>query len=257
MAAHHGRLAEVIHRLLWGLLGLVLLFAGFQLFLQWRTAPKVVAGDPSRRSTQVIVPASRLPVIVHPTPRRQRPTPSRMMPTPSLPLVHSLPSPTPPAPPPPEVVATARKYGIDTSGRYIVVDQARQQMYIVEGNTLVRVLPVSTGDPTHGFFTPAWVGRVGVYWGTFTAHGVYADNAWHLFQAPGGNILIHGLPYILDASGRKIYQDANALGKTPVSRGCIRLRPDDAEWFTRWGPAGVPIVILPHPAQTSEQQEVP
>jgi len=160
------------------------------------------------------------------------------------------PTPVPTRPtPPPDIVEIARSHGIDTGGRYIVVDQAEQRMFIVDGNVLVRILPVSTGDPERRLFTPPWVGRVGVYWGTFSAHGVSADNAWHLFKAPGGNILIHGLPYTTDASGRKIYQDMDKLGNTPASRGCIRLRPDDARWFTEWGPAGVPIVILPHPRQ--------
>ena len=235
-----------IHWGLWVLLGVVLLIALVQGLTWWQTGRAVVAGQRPPAAPRVLIPTHRLPSIVHPTPpTTPPPTP---VPTPvTSPTPRPTATPTPPSPPP-FVVRAAREHGIDTRGRYIVVDQAHQRMYIVEGNALVRVLPVSTGDPQRGFFTPAWVGRVGVYWGTFSAHGVYADHAWHLFRAPGGNILIHGLPYTLDARGRKIYQDADALGKTPASRGCIRLRPDDAAWFTRWGPAGVPIVILPHPA---------
>ncbi len=201
-----------------------------------------------------------------PTPTKT-PAPPRASPTPTARVVVDIPSPTPtptplvpvdpPTPnptaalptPPPEVVAAAASRGIDTSGRYIVVNQAEQRMYVVDGPVLERVLPVSTGDPEQGTFTPPWVGRVGVYWGTFSAHGVSADNAWHLFKTPAGNILIHGVPYTVDASGRKIYQDLDKLGTAPASRGCIRLRPEDAVWFTEWDPQGVPIVILPYPAQ--------
>lgn len=201
-----------------------------------------------------------------PTPTKT-PAPLRVRPTPTAPVVVniSLPTPTPtpattvapPEPgstptlptPPAEVVAAAASRGIDTSGRYIVVNQAEQRMYVVDGPVLERVLPVSTGDPEQGTFTPPWVGRVGAYWGTFSAHGVSADNAWHLFKTPAGNILIHGVPYTVDAGGRKIYQDLDKLGIAPASRGCIRLRPEDAVWFTEWDPQGVPIVILPYPAQ--------
>jgi lipoprotein-anchoring transpeptidase ErfK/SrfK len=30
---------------------------------------------------------------------------------------------------------------------------------------------------------------------------------------------------------------------TPVSHGCIRISPDDAEWLKSWNPVGVPIQI--------------
>jgi len=40
-------------------------------------------------------------------------------------------------------------------------------------------------------------------------------------------------------------EDMDALGNFPASRGCIRLSPEDAQWFTEWQPRGVPLVILP------------
>jgi lipoprotein-anchoring transpeptidase ErfK/SrfK len=45
--------------------------------------------------------------------------------------------------------------------------------------------------------------------------------------------------------GQKVYEDIEALGAFPASKGCIRLTPEDAAWFTEWNPKGVPIVILP------------
>jgi hypothetical protein len=45
--------------------------------------------------------------------------------------------------------------------------------------------------------------------------------------------------------GAKEYQGLDELGLFPASRGCIRLDPQDASWFTTWGPSGVSIVILP------------
>ena len=105
------------------------------------------------------------------------------------------------------------------------------------------IMPVSTGDESRGYRTLAWYGLVGEYWGTFNAFGVYADEGWYLFE-DAGTILIHGSPYRL-VDGEKVYEDMGALGAYPASRGCIRLTPEDARWFTEWQPQGVPIVILP------------
>ena len=155
-------------------------------------------------------------------------------PTPTLPLPTAE----------PYVVETARQHGIDPASAYIVVNQNTQRMTIVQAGYVARILPISSGDPDHGWYTPAWSGAVGEFWGTFTANGVTADDAWYLFQA-GGSILIHSLPYTLAPDGSKLYQGQDDLGIFPASRGCIRIAPEDARWLTEWGPYGVPIVILP------------
>jgi lipoprotein-anchoring transpeptidase ErfK/SrfK len=148
------------------------------------------------------------------------------------------------ATPDPYLVAVAQRAGIDPDGTYVIVNQNVQQMTVVQDGQVLRVLPISSGDPDSGWYTPAWSGYIGQYWGTFTANGVSADDAWYLFQA-GGSILIHSLPYTTDPDGTKVFQGANDLGIFPASRGCIRIDPEEARWFTQWGPEGVPIVILP------------
>ena len=97
--------------------------------------------------------------------------------------------------------------------------------------------------------TPAWYGLVGKYWGTFHAYGAYADEGWYLYDDPTGSILIHSAPYRL-IDGKKHYEGLDALGNYPASHGCIRLRPEDAAWFTSWKPQGVPLAILPKQAET-------
>ncbi len=148
-----------------------------------------------------------------------------------------------PEPLPEWLVAVVRQYGMDPDRRFIVVDLAAQQMIVHEPGRPLREMPVSTGDEARGYRTLAWYGLVGDYWGTFNAFGVYADEGWYLFE-DAGSILIHGAPYEL-VDGRKVYEDMDALGVYPASRGCIRLMPEDASWFTQWQPQGVPIVILP------------
>ena len=139
------------------------------------------------------------------------------------------PSPTPPI--------------VPAEGRFILVDQDTQLVHIYEDGVETRSLPCSTGLPGPQMNTPAWEGVVGEYWGTFFAYDVYADEAWYLFKSLG-SILIHSSPYTIE-NGVKVYQDLEILGVRPASHGCIRLSPEDALWFTEWGPEGVPIVITP------------
>ena len=72
-----------------------------------------------------------------------------------------------------------------------------------------------------------------------------ADDGWWLFDQDG-NYLIHSLPYTIGPDGDKIYQGKDDLGAAPASRGCIRLAPEDAAWFTFWKPKNTPIIILPY-----------
>jgi len=132
---------------------------------------------------------------------------------------------------------------IPEKGRFVLVDQNTQLIHIYEDGVEIRTMPCSTGLPGPRMNTPAWKGVVGEYWGTFFAYDVYADDAWYLFKSLG-SILIHSSPYTIE-NGVKVYQDLDALGVRPASHGCIRISPQDARWFTAWGPEGVPIVITP------------
>lgn len=143
----------------------------------------------------------------------------------------------------PYLIEVVKRYGMDMARRFVVVDLASQTMTAWDPGRPPRIMPVSTGDESRGYRTLAWYGLVGNYWGTFQASGVYADEGWYLFE-DAGHILIHSTPYRL-VDGRKVYEDLEALGTYPASKGCIRLTPEDAAWFTAWNPKGVPIVILP------------
>jgi lipoprotein-anchoring transpeptidase ErfK/SrfK len=173
--------------------------------------------------------------------------------TPAPAVVETQAAPLQPDPTPdPFLVEVAQAHGIDPAGDYVIVNQNAQRMTIVEQGRVLRVLPISTGDPDRGWYTPAWSGQIGEYWGTFTANGVSADEAWYLFQA-GGSILIHSSPYTLAPDGRKLYQGVDELGVFPASRGCIRIAPDDAAWFSAWGPYDRPIVVLPWDGGTGRE----
>jgi lipoprotein-anchoring transpeptidase ErfK/SrfK len=165
-------------------------------------------------------------------------------PTAATPLPTATPAPvTTPEAMPAGLAEIVQQYGIDPERRFIVINTATQQMIVWDPGQPTREIPVSTGDESRGYRTPAWYGLVGKYVGTFQAHGVYADEGWYLFE-DAGSILIHSAPY-KRVDGVKVYEDMEALGSYPASRGCIRLRPEDALWFTEWNPQGVPLVILP------------
>jgi len=165
------------------------------------------------------------------------PTPSPTPTATSTPTVSPTPTETPgPAFALPEAAQT---------GKAVIIDQSAQMMYAYENGVLVRTMPVSTGRPSHDTFTPTWEGRIGHYVGTFSSFGTTQDEGWYLFQSTGG-ILIHGAPYIIK-DGKKVYQELEALGNYPASHGCIRLAPEDAEWFTAWGPQGAYCLITPLP----------
>ncbi|QLQ05033.1 MAG: L,D-transpeptidase [Anaerolineae bacterium] len=92
---------------------------------------------------------------------------------------------------------------------------------------------------------------MGDYWGTFSARGI-RDHGWFLFKA-GGSILIHGAPYTFDAQGNKVYEQLDAMGLYPASRGCIRMNPADIEWLSAWNPSNVPVIILPYDGGSSRE----
>jgi len=127
-------------------------------------------------------------------------------------------------------------------GKALVVDQARQMLYVYEDGVLIRALPVSTGVPP--YYTPSFVGTVGYYVDSLYGYGGWADHGWYITKARG-NIYIHSVPYIISENGEKVYQGLEFLGVRPSSHGCIRLHPDDAQWLKEWSPTGVPIVITP------------
>lgn len=183
-----------------------------------------------------------------PTPLAPLPTNTPLLPT-ATPAPASQATPVPTVSP--DMADLVRAYGFDPTQRFIVVNQNLQQMTVGDGSA-VRTFPVSTGDPEKLWRTPAWSGQVGHYWGTFSTRGVYADHGWYLFKA-GGSILIHGAPYTFDEQGNKIYEQLDAMGLYPASRGCIRMNPADIEWLSQWNPENVPIIILPYDGGTSRE----
>ena len=163
-----------------------------------------------------------------PPPSFARPTETYLTPGPSpTPISTRGPVPTP-------------TFGPDARGRAIVVDQDAQTLTVYEGENVLRVIPCSTGKPDTP--TPPWTGVVGRYRPWFESFDTRVNDAWWLFREWDGNYYIHGLSFTVE-NGVKVYQDREFLGQRPVSHGCIRISPEDAEWLTWWNPLGVPCTI--------------
>ena len=204
-------------------------------------AAQTAQGGPALPGTVVATPRPSDAAVPAPTITPEpSATPTKRATLTPLPTFTASPTPTPTSSPTP----TLTPFPFDTHSelpRYVFVNQESQHVYVFEQGTLVRDIPCSTGLPDPSKYTPAWTGVVGKYWGTFFAFEAYADEAWYLYKSDG-SILIHSLPYTMQ-DGAKIYQDRDALGVRPASHGCIRISPEDAEWFTAWEPAGVPIDV--------------
>lgn len=137
----------------------------------------------------------------------------------------------------PRVVKETAAYTLGRiDGKYIEVDLSLQTLNLIDGNQPVRGFRVSTGkwsSPTpigeftiHNHHRTAWSKRYGLYmdhWMAITPDGVYG---------------IHQLPRWPD--GR--IEGTSHIG-TPVSHGCIRLAPGDAEYVYNWAENGTKVFI--------------
>lgn len=215
-------------------------------------AVQVTAGATESEAQTLALDATATAVALIPTPTAT-PT-ATSTPAPTV-------APTSTTTPTPALTATATATPLPTpamaaeamNGKAVFIDQSLQAMFVYEDGMLIRTLPVSTGKARSDSFTPAWEGRIGHYVGTFSSFGTTQDEGWYLFMAEGG-ILIHGAPYLVE-NGVKVYQELDALGMYPASHGCIRLSPEDAQWFTAWGPQGAQCVINELPQHFWDIQE--
>lgn len=124
----------------------------------------------------------------------------------------------------------------------IVIDLSEQQLYLLEGDRVISVRSVSTGQ----WSTPTPVGsfrtknKIGVAYSR--RYGLYMEY-WMAFT-PDGAYGLHALPYWLLRNGQKHYEGTNHLG-TPVSHGCIRQRLEDARSLYDWAPIGTTVIVRP------------
>lgn len=113
--------------------------------------------------------------------------------------------------------------------RWIDVNLSEQQIYAYEGDVLVNSFVVSTGV----YDTPTVTGEFKIYLKVpmqdMSGPGYYLSNVpWVMFFY--GEYGFHGT-YWHDNFG------------APMSRGCVNLRTEDAEWLYYWASVGTPVVV--------------
>jgi lipoprotein-anchoring transpeptidase ErfK/SrfK len=114
-------------------------------------------------------------------------------------------------------------------GRWIDVNLSEQQVYAYEGNVLVNSFIVSTGV----YDTPTVTGEFNIYVKVpvqdMSGPGYYLSNVpWVMF--------------FYDEYGFHGTYWHNNFG-VPMSRGCVNLRTEDAEWLYNWASVGTPVVV--------------
>lgn len=125
--------------------------------------------------------------------------------------------------------APSSEYQEPNDGRWIDVNLSEQQIYAYEDDVLVNSFIVSTGV----YGTPTVTGEFNIYvkvpMQDMSGPGYYLSNVpWVMFFHDEYGF--HGT-YWHDNFG------------TPMSRGCVNLRVEDAEWLYHWASVGTPVSV--------------
>lgn len=119
----------------------------------------------------------------------------------------------------------------------VEVDLKRQVLFLYQGGSLVRILPVSTGSGQRycvdgecdRAITPGGSFRIGR-----KILGDHVSKLGHLYNPLffNGGIAIHGEP---------------AVPAYPASHGCVRIPMADSLWFYNTVPSGTPVYVIGGP----------
>lgn len=116
---------------------------------------------------------------------------------------------------------------------HIEIDLARQVLFIVDGTTVSRILPVSTGN-NKWFTSEDWTRRACTPCGNFKIYRRL--RGWH--KSPLG--LLYYPNYIL--AGVAIH-GSKSVPAYPASHGCIRIPMYAAKEFSELMPIGTPVIV--------------
>ena len=125
--------------------------------------------------------------------------------------------------------------------RSLLVDLSEQQLYVKLGEDVVRTFPVSTGAAK----TPTPVGEttITLKQDVRVAHKspYYIMPKFQWFRSGGYGF--HALPSLGRAHSGVFWTEARNHIGIPVSHGCIRLLPEDADWLFDYTVIGSKVVV--------------
>jgi lipoprotein-anchoring transpeptidase ErfK/SrfK len=128
-----------------------------------------------------------------------------------------------------EVIPAAPELSLGEGVRWIDVDLTNQMLYAYEGDTIVNSFVVSTGT----WLTPTVIG-------TFK---IYVKVRMQDMRGPGYHL--RDVPYVMFFHGDYGLHGTywhNNFG-TPMSRGCVNLRIEDAAWLYDWASVGTVVNV--------------
>ena len=130
---------------------------------------------------------------------------------------------------------------LDLNGpRSLVVDLSDQEVELKLGDTVIKKFPVSTGKAS----TPTPIGsyKISLKQDVRISHGSphYIMPKFMWFRAGGYGF--HALPSVQHGDGRFWTEARNHIGR-PVSHGCVRLLPEDADYIYDFSNIGTEVTI--------------
>ncbi|MGH9278988.1 MAG: L,D-transpeptidase family protein [Acidimicrobiales bacterium] len=130
----------------------------------------------------------------------------------------------------------------DGGPKRVEIDLDRQVLFLIEGNNLATILPVSTGS-NERFCSEGWCRRAVTPPGSFQLYSQVSGwekspLGWlYNSQYFNGGIAIHG---------------SQSVPNYPASHGCVRISMTAADWFPDRMSVGMPVYVVnedePHPA---------
>jgi len=123
----------------------------------------------------------------------------------------------------------------------IEVDIPRQVLFLYEGNSVSKILPVSTGSMER-FCSEGYCRIAGTPTGAFKVYR--QDSGWN--EGPLGSL--YNANFIV---GGIAIHGATSVPATPASHGCIRIPMSAAEWFPSKARIGTPVYVTGGPNTVS------
>ena len=126
---------------------------------------------------------------------------------------------------------------------WVLVSLRQQRVYLIDHGRVLYRMYASTGS--HHEKTPVGIYHVQPERGLsfYNAHSGEGARYWVSWKNHG-EFLFHSVP--TDAHGNYVISEAEKLGKTAASHGCIRLSVPDARWLYQNIRQGTRVVISPY-----------
>jgi lipoprotein-anchoring transpeptidase ErfK/SrfK len=143
-----------------------------------------------------------------------------------------------------EDVPVAPEPVFDSSGSKVVyLDLSDQQALLTENGAVIAMYPISSGAAV----TPTPRGEFQIHSKQelrISGRDLPYRMPHYMALTKDGEYGLHALPCLGNAATDSWYwQEAREHIGTPVSHGCVRLLPEDAEELFRWIDVGTPVFI--------------